>query len=66
VFFGINYAVILSKREIYELYIVVTQKLRKYPETSKAIPKSRWFYFSRDYRSFDYFGYFGLGGCIPV
>ena len=65
-FFGIKVAVIFSKRKINELYKILTQKLRKYPETSKAIPKSRWFYFSRDYRGLDYFGYFGLGGCNPV
>jgi len=49
-----------------ELNKIVTQELMKYPESSKAIPKSRWFYFSRDYRSLDYFGYFGFGGCISI
>ena len=65
-FFGIKVAAIFIKRKINELYKILTQKLRKNPETSKAIPKSRWFYFNRDYRGLDYSGYFGLGGCIPV
>ncbi len=64
--FGIKIAVIIRNRTINVLNKVLMQELMKYPETSETIPKTRWFYFGRDYNCLDYFGYFGLGGCGPV